>query len=119
MAAQAAEAGRTMTSLRLGDVMLAELTEPVRHAGEISAAVGGYDDVVQRIYAASLALHAALDVLDGHRVAERIDQAINDLDKAVSEIHLATAWPHAQRRDHPGPSDFRPPQPRDPAYRSG
>lgn len=108
-----------MTSSRAGDVALAELTEQVRHAGEISAAVGGYDDVVQRIYAASLDLHAALDVLDGHRVAERIDQAINDLDKAVSEIRLATVWPHTQPRDHPGPSDGRPPQPRDPAYRTG
>jgi hypothetical protein len=58
---------------------------------------------VNRIYAASLDLHIALVILDGQRAAERIDQAINGLDKAA-QLRLATAW-RSQPRDSAKRSD--------------
>jgi hypothetical protein len=88
----------------------------VPHADH-GVAVGGYDGVVQRIYAASLDLHSALAILDGDRAAEPIDQAINDLDQAITQIRLTTAWPDPQPGDHRRPSDGRRPWPRDSANR--
>ena len=96
MAAQAAEAGETMTSLRTRDGTHAEHALPVRHVETHHVAGSGYDDVVRRIYAASLDLHAALEILDGDRAAGRIDLAINDLDEAITEIRLTIAWPYPQ-----------------------
>jgi hypothetical protein len=117
MAAQAAEAGHNMTSLMTRHGTQAEGAEPVPHAGDYGVAVGGYDGVVQRIYAASLDLHSALAILDGDRAAERIDQAINDLDQAITQIRLATSWPYPQPRDHRGKPDGRRPWPGDSAKR--
>jgi hypothetical protein len=119
MAAQAAETGRNMTSLKTRDGTRAEGALPVPHAGDHGVAVGGYDGVVQRIYAASLDLHSALAILDSDRVAERIDQAINDLDEAITQIRLTTAWPYWQPRDHRDPSGGRRPRSRDSAERPG
>jgi hypothetical protein len=116
MAAQAAETGRNMTSLKIRDGTQAEGAVPLPHVGDHGVAVGGYDGVVQRIYAASLDLHSALAILDGDRAAERIDQAINDLDEAITQIRL-TAWPYRQPRDHRDPSGGRRPRPRDSAER--
>lgn len=107
-----------MTSLRLRHGTQADGPEPVPNADH-GVAVGGYDGVVQRIYAASLDLHSALAILDGDRAAERIDQAINDLDQAITQIRLTTAWPDPQPRDHRRPSDGRRPWPRDSANRPG
>ena len=63
----------TTTSLRTRNGTPAEITGPARHVGHQGFALDGYEDVVQRIYAASLDLHAALVILDGHRAAELID----------------------------------------------
>ena len=105
-----------MTSLRLRHGTQADGPEPVPNADH-GVAVGGYDGVVQRIYAASLDLHLALAILDGDRAAEPINQAINDLDQAITQIRLTTAWPDPQLRDRRPPSDGRRPWPRDSANR--
>lgn len=75
-----------MTSSRAVDGTPAKITEQVRHSGDHGVAVSGYDDVEQRIFAASLDLHSALAILGGDRAAERIHQAINDLDEAKTQI---------------------------------
>lgn len=76
-----------------------ENTEPSRDdAGRGAAALEGYDDIVQQMYTASLDLHAALAALDGHRGADRIDQAINGLDDAITTLRLVAPWPF---RGHP------------------
>jgi hypothetical protein len=103
MAAQAAETGRNMTSLKTRDGTPAEGAEALPQAGDHGVAVGGYDGVVQRIYAASLDLHSALAILDGDCGAERINRAINDLDEVITQIRLTTAWPYPRPRDHRGP----------------
>ena len=107
-----------MTSLRLRHGTQADGSEPVPNADH-GVAVGGYDRVVHRIFAASLDLHSALAILDGDRAAERIGRAINDLDEAITQIRLTMAWPDPQPRDHRRPSDGRRPWPRDSANRPG
>ncbi|HEX6234374.1 MAG TPA: hypothetical protein VFZ63_14705 [Jiangellaceae bacterium] len=67
------------------------MTEPVHKVADHSVDADRYDEVVQRIYTASLDLHSALVTLDGDRAAERIDQAINDLDGALTQIRRTIA----------------------------
>lgn len=56
-------------------------------------AVDPRDTLAQYICAASLDLHVALATLDGHRATERIQQAINGLAEAVTQLNQVADWP--------------------------
>jgi signal transduction histidine kinase len=47
------------------------------------------DTVVQRLFSAGLTLETALGLLDGHRAADRIQLAIDELDQAIRDIRKA------------------------------
>lgn len=85
---------RGVSTLTTGPGTSTENSEPSRDvAGRRAAALEGYDDIVQQIYAASLDLHAALAAPDGHRATDRIQLAINGLDDAITTLRLLAAWP--------------------------
>ncbi len=47
------------------------------------------DVVVHRLFSAGLTLETALGLMDGHRAADRIRLAIDELDQAISDIRNA------------------------------
>jgi signal transduction histidine kinase len=49
-------------------------------------ASGISDRVVYRLYSAGLSLQTALGLMDGHRAAENIEDAIAELDQAIIDL---------------------------------
>ena len=50
------------------------------------------DVVVHRLFSAGLTLETALGLMDGHRVTDRIQLAIDELDQAIRDLR-DTVWP--------------------------
>lgn len=58
------------------------------------------DVVVCRLYSTGLMLQAALQLMDGHRAADRIQLSIDELDQVISDLRSAVF--SVRRSDPPG-----------------